>query len=124
MTTTPSQYKLTGLQHILAYKDAFNPFIKSNTISIDKFIDIFCEYQLADNNYMNIHFEAGANKNNESWFDTLSLDQVLQFITYIIWTDKFLTGYLNSKIADETMYRLLQRIESLHPELIFSAAGK
>lgn len=115
MTSTSLEYKIAGLQRILAYKEAFNPFKKGDDEAINKFVNLFCEYQLADNNYMNIHFEASANKDNDSWFSTLSLDQVLQFITYIIWTDKFLTGYMHSKIADSTMHRLLERVEVLQP---------
>lgn len=124
MTASAMQYKLAGLKRILSYKDAFNPMIKGDERSINKFINLFCEYQLADNNYMNIHFEASANKDNDSWFSALSMDQVLQFITYIIWTDKFLPGFLQSKITDSTMHRLMTRVETLHQGLIFPAAGE
>jgi len=124
MTSSSLEYKITGLQRILAYRDAFNPVIKYNEEAVTKFINLFCEYQLADNNYMNIHFEASANKDNGAWFSSLSLDQVLQFITYIIWTDKFLAGYMHSKIADNTMHRLIQRVETLHADLVLSSAGE
>lgn len=124
MTSSSLEYKLTGLQRILAYKDAFNPMIKNSEESINRFVHLFCEYQLADNNYMNIQFEASANKDNDSWFTSLSLDQVLQFITYIIWTDKFLPGYMQSKIADTTMFRLLERVQVLYRGSILSSPGE
>jgi hypothetical protein len=124
MIASSLEYKITGLQRILVYKDAFNPIIKGDENAISKFINLFCEYQLADNNYMNIHFEANANKDNDSWFNDLSIDQVLQFITYIIWTDKLLSGYMHSKIADCTMHRLLARVEVLYPALILSSPGE
>jgi hypothetical protein len=124
MTSSSLEYKITGLQRILVYKDAFNPIIKGDDAAISKFVNLFCEYQLADNNYMNIHFEASANKDNDSWFNGLSIDQVLQFITYIIWTDKLLSGYMHSKIADTTMHRLLARVEVLYPALVLSSPGE
>lgn len=123
MTATP-EYKLAGLKRILSYKDVFNPVKKGDEIAVSKFINLFCEYQLADNNYMNIHFEASANKDNETWFTTLSMDQALQFITYIIWTDRFLPGYMQSKISDNTMHRLMSRVELLHQSLVLPAAGE
>ncbi len=123
MTASPFEYKYTGLQRILVYKDAFKPPLERNDALINKFVNVFCEYQLADNNYMNIHFEASIHKDDKAWYSALSLDQVLQLITYIIWTDKFLTGYLYSKIEDDTMFNLLERIEKLQPDLVFSPAA-
>ena len=122
--TASLEYKLAGLKRILTYKDIFNPVQKGDDNAVNKFVNLFCEYQLADNNYMNIHFEASANKDNETWFTSLSMDQVLQFITYIIWTDRFLPGYMQSKISDHTMHRLMSRVESLHQSLVFPAAGE
>ena len=124
MTTASLEYKHTGIQRILSYKSAFSPTSSKDDTTINSFVNLFCEYQLADNNYMNIHFEANANKDNDSWYASLSLDQTLQFITYIIWTDKFLTDYMYSKISDKTMFRLLARVEVLYPLLILSASGK
>jgi hypothetical protein len=111
MTTASLEYKHTGIQRILSYKSAFSPTSSKDDTTINSFVNLFCEYQLADNNYMNIHLEATMQKDIDAWFNTLSIDQVLQFITYIIWTDKFLPGYLFSKIKDNTIYRLLNRAE-------------
>ncbi len=114
MTTASIEYKHTGIQRILAYKSSFVPSISKDDKSITNFVNLFCEYQLADNNYMNIQFEAIQQKGNDKWFDTLSIDQVLQFITYIIWTDKFIAGFLYSKIKDSTIFRLLKRAEDIY----------
>jgi hypothetical protein len=113
MTTASFEYKHIGIQRILAYKSSFVPSSSKDEITISNFVNLFCEYQLADNNYMNIQFEATLQKDNDKWFDTLSIDQVLQFITYIIWTDKFIAGYLYSKIKDNTIFRLLKRAEDI-----------
>lgn len=113
MTTASLEYKHIGLQRILAYKSSFIPSSTKDEKAISNFVNLFCEYQLADNNYMNIQFEATLQKNNDKWFDTLTIDQVLQFITYIIWTDKFIAGYLYSKIKDNTIFRLLKRAEDI-----------
>ena len=114
MTTASLEYKHIGIQRILAYKSSFVPSISKDDKSITNFVNLFCEYQLADNNYMNIQFEAMLQKNNDQWFDTLSIDQVLQFITYIIWTDKLIAGYLYSKIKDNTVFSLLKRAEDIY----------
>jgi hypothetical protein len=113
MTTASLEYKHIGIKRILSYKSAFTASAIRDDATINNFVNLFCEYQLADNNYMNIQFEAPVQKNNDEWFNTLSMDQVLQFITYIIWTDKFLAGYLYSKIKDNTIFRLLNRAEDI-----------
>jgi len=113
MTTASVEYKTLGIQRIVSYKSSFVPSSTKDENAITKFVNLFCEYQLADNNYTNIQFEATLQKDNDTWFDTLSIDQVLQFITYIIWTDKFIAGYLQSKIKDNTVFRLLKRAEDI-----------
>lgn len=82
---------------------------------MNRFVNLFCEYQLADNNYMNLHLDPRFNKDDAAWFGQLSVDQVLQLITYIIWTDKFVPGYLRAKITDNSLYRLLDRLDSIPP---------
>ncbi|HEX6915562.1 MAG TPA: DUF6508 domain-containing protein [Chitinophagaceae bacterium] len=123
MTTASLEYKAAGLQRILAYKTFFDPEVKRDSVGVNRFINLFCEYQLADNNYGDIHFEGNQNKDNPAWFATLSLDQVLQYITYIIWTDRFMAGYLESRILDRTMYHLLSRMEQLEPGTASSSTG-
>lgn len=115
MTTASLEYKLTGIQRLSGYKESFDASGKPDPIAINEFVNLFCEYQLADNNYMNIHQEATLHQHDIKWYSSLSLDEVLRFITYIIWTDKFLDGYLTSKVADQTLYHLLSRLEAFPP---------
>lgn len=113
MTTASLEYKLTGIQRLSAYKNSFVPSTVTDFSAVNDFVNLFCEYQLADNNYMDIHLQANVNGNKEEWFTTLSLDEILRYITYIIWTDKFSEGFLSSKIQDKTLYRLLTRLEEI-----------
>jgi hypothetical protein len=112
MTTASLEYKLTGIQRLSGYKESFDPSGNPDSAAINEFVNLFCEYQLADNNYMNIHQEATLHQHDIKWYHSLSLDEVLRFITYIIWTDKFLDGYLTSKVTDHTLYHLLSRLET------------
>jgi hypothetical protein len=102
----------------------FDPVSVKDSAQVSEFVNLFCEYQLADNNYMNIHLEAVQQDNNEAWFASLSFDQVLKFLTYIIWTDKFVDGYLTSKIEDKTIFRLLARLEQILPTSILSPTAQ
>jgi hypothetical protein len=124
MNTTSLEYKFSGLQRISSFKDTFLAGdASSDNRSLNDFVNLFCEYQLADNNYMNIQHEALLHANEPRWFDGLSLDEVLRLITYIIWTDKFLDGFLSTKVKDKTMYRLLARLEEIQYGSILPAPG-
>lgn len=112
MSTAFQSYRTAGLQRILSYKQAFKPTLPPDEASIDRFVNLFCEYQLADNNYRNLHLDPRFNKDDAAWFGQLSVDEVLQLITYIIWTDKFVPGYLRTKITDNSLYRLLDRLDA------------
>jgi hypothetical protein len=122
--TDSIEYKLSGIQRLLRYKPVFDPVLVNDPGRVSEFVNLFCEYQLADNNYMNIHLEAVQQKNNDEWFASLGFDQVLKFLTYIIWTDKFLDGYLAANIKDKTIFRLLSRLEQLSSASILPATGK
>lgn len=124
MIADPANYKLTGAQRLAGYKPCFDPATQTDAAAINDFINIFCEYQLADNNYMDIHLDASRQAGNMDWFDNLQLEQVLRFITYIIWTDKFVEGYLLSKVKDKTIFHLLARLEDITNALILSSARK
>jgi hypothetical protein len=122
------QYKLTGIQRILSYKTAFEPEVLSNrnntpkkriSKEIAEFINLFCEYQLADNNYMDLQIKARQYRTNlQEWYNSLTIDEVLKSLTYIIWTDKFVENYLASRIEDSSVYFLLSRLDLLQSELI------
>jgi hypothetical protein len=112
MTTASSEYKQTGIRRLSQYIDSF-AVTASDPSFLKDFVNLFCEYQLADNNYMDIHLQGGANSNKDEWFTTLTTDQVLRYITYIIWTDKFSEGFLFSKVEDKTLYKLLSRLQQI-----------
>jgi hypothetical protein len=114
MNTTSLEYKSSGLKRLSSFKQAFfsdNDIVDNGTLH--DFVNLFCEYQLADNNYMNIHHEASLHTNDDGWFDGLTVDEVLRLITYIIWTDKFVDGFLTTKVKDKTLYHLLVRLENI-----------
>lgn len=113
MPTSTSEYKIAGLQRLSTYRKHFDPTGKIDEKAVNEFVNLFCEYQLADNNYMNIHQQAIDHPDHEDWFSNLSLQEVLRYITYIIWTDRFIENFLLKKISDATMQRLLNRLYEL-----------
>jgi hypothetical protein len=125
MTTNSTlQYKFSGIRRLSGYKQTFNPDIQiNNDTAVNDFVNLFCEYQLADNNYMNIHQEAVLHANDETWFNSLNPDQVLRLITYIIWTDKFLEGFLAAKVKDKTLYYLLSRLGEFQEASVLPVTG-
>lgn len=83
---------------------------------ISFFIDTFCEHQLADNDYMNLKLHKNLNSSDSSSFYELSLENILKHITHIIWTDKVMPDYFVSKVKDNTIYHLLNRLEKIEFE--------
>ncbi len=108
-------YQTSGIRKLIAMKKDFIPFnfnangIKEKAV-ISLFIDTFCEHQLADNDYLNIKLHKNLNNSDSSIFYELSLENILKHITHIIWTDKVITDYFVSKVKDNTIYHLLNRL--------------
>lgn len=109
-------YQTSGIRKLIAMKKDFIPFnfnangIKEKAV-ISLFIDIFCEHQLADNDYLNIKLHKNLNNADSSIFYELSIENILKHITHIIWTDKVIPDYFVSKVKDNTIYHLLNRLE-------------
>jgi hypothetical protein len=82
-------------------------------------VNTFCAYELPDNDYMSIHLEASHYGEEGNFENALqSVPKICKHLTYIIWTDKFVDGYLVARVKDLTMYQLLDQLEVLLP-LIF-----
>jgi hypothetical protein len=117
------RYKLTGIHRLSGFKEQFNPEYDINRTALNDFVNLFCEYQLADNNYQNIHLEAIEKGNDKNWYNRLNIDQALRLLTYIIWTDKLSSGYLMIKVKDQTIYRILNRLEMIVAGSVLAVAG-
>jgi len=113
-----NDYQSQGIKELTAMKKDFIPFNFNGTGEKEKaamlqFIDVFCEHQLADNDYMNINLHSHLNDIDAAAFYHLSMEDLLKHITHIIWTDKAVPDYLVSKVKDNTIYHLLNRMEKL-----------
>jgi len=113
MPTNSISYKHTGLQRLAHFKQYFIPAGKVNNSIVEDFVNLFCEYQLADNNYMGLQQEAMQHSRDEQWFFQLDMQETIRYITYIVWTDRLNEGFLQARIKDRTMYNLLSRLEQL-----------
>jgi len=80
--------------------------------SIHSFIRVFCENHFADSDYTILQKELRSNYTTD-WLGRLSIDVILKLITYIIWTDKSMNGYFVKRIEDNTMLKLLTRLENV-----------
>jgi hypothetical protein len=118
---TLSKYQLTGINKLIFLKKDFIPFnfngkAEKEKAVIDLFINTFCEHQLADNDYMHIKLYKNLNSSDTSTYYELPLQSVLKHITHIIWTDKAMPNYFVSKVKDNTIYHLLNRLEKIEFE--------
>ena len=114
-------YQSSGVQMLITLKKDFIPFNFNGNGENEKkvislFIDTFCEHQLADNDYMNLKLHKNLNGSDSSSFYELSLENILKHITHIIWTDKVMPEYFVSKVKDNTIYHLLNRLERIEFE--------
>lgn len=113
-----NEYQSEGIKELTAMKKDFVPFNfngngEKEKNAIMQFIDVFCEHQLADNDYMNINIHTDFNNIDASTYYNLTLEDLLKHITHIIWTDKAVANYFVSKVKDNTIYHLLNRMEKL-----------
>lgn len=122
-----SQYQINGLVKLVGFKLNFKPSqetsiepggIQQQTIAsfksiIQQFTEIFCGYDLADTDYMIIQTEPYLFDSFKHWIEQTNLETILKSLTYIIWTDKIIEGYMTAKTKDGTIYQLLSRLEYL-----------
>lgn len=122
-------YQLNGISKLLSYKHSLTPPENELRLSFNAalkiipgsflkkqaqaFINIFCEYQLADTDYEVIQQNTAKYNSPEHHIQHMPLEVVLKTLTYIIWTDRIVDGYFFAKIHDRTMFSLLSRMELL-----------
>ncbi|MEX6687025.1 hypothetical protein QTN47_05945 [Danxiaibacter flavus] len=113
-----TKYQSEGLRKLIRYNRKYplnDTAYKSNRKIIDEFITLFCEYDLADNDYMAIQLAANNNNSltNYIFKNKLSLASILKCITYIIWTDRIVDNYLYNRLKDNTLIELMNQLEEL-----------
>lgn len=123
-----TSYQASGIKKLIALKKDllsfnFNGNGEKEKEIISLFIHTFCEHQLADNDYMNILLHKNINTSNTSTFYELSVENILKHITHIIWTDKVMPNYFVSKVKDNTIYHLLNRLERIEFEIIIQSSN-
>ncbi|MFL9484416.1 hypothetical protein ACI6Q2_16665 [Chitinophagaceae bacterium LWZ2-11] len=115
MNSVNNRYRKEGIKKIIAYGKVFSPHEKQfqslNTSIIDNFINTFCEYELADNNYMPLFQQTNLDSNTA--FQQLSTEDVLKYLTYIIWTDRVADNYFLSRVRDNTVHQLIERLSEI-----------
>jgi len=132
-----SDTQLKGIKQIIALKEDFaqdkiswleslHITVKNHEVHysnmIDTLVNTFCSYELADNNYITIHLEASQYSNNKLLFANTTIDKLLKHLTYIIWTDKVVDGYLPARVKDQTVYNILNRLSELESSILSPAA--
>ena len=122
-----SQYQINGLIKLIGFKSTFKTFQETvsfkagnyNQIAlsfktlIQQFIEIFCGHDLADTDYVIIQTEPYLFDSFKHWIDQTDIETILKSLTYIIWTDRIIEGYMLAKSKDDTIYQLLNRLEYL-----------
>ncbi len=111
-------YKLQGIKLLAEQKRNFVPFNfnvigNKEKLMMEGFIHTFCEYQLADNNYMQIELHKNLNTVDVLAYYDLSLEDILKHLTHIIWTDKVVPNYFATRVKDSSIYHLLNRMEKI-----------
>lgn len=123
--------QLRGIGKLLSYKQSLIPDESTKQLSFQAllhqmpgnflkkqaqaFVNIFCEYQLADTDYDIIQQHTSKYPSPETHIQHMPLDVVIKTLTFIIWTDRIIDGYFFAKIHDKTLYWLLSRLEALLP---------
>ncbi|MBS1731041.1 MAG: hypothetical protein JSS67_09740 [Bacteroidetes bacterium] len=108
---------LDGLYKISAYKEVFSihpdePLLDKN---IELFLNDFCSYNFADTNYAKLLDEHKNSVSPTEFADKASLEDILQYLTFYLWTNRSFSNYFKKKVMDGTIYRLLCRLhEILH----------
>ena len=123
MPKTLTRHQLAGIKKLIPFKKHFNKdkhgavihlykkTKSSDNIHYQKFIETFCGHNLADTDYGLIQSEMHHEISKE-FINDASVEVILKYLTYIIWTDKFIAGYFSAKVNDHTLYYLIDRLEA------------
>lgn len=120
-------YHHTGLVKLLELKDPimrvkteliqYNKFNqkpdKLSTKTIENFVSIFCEHELADTDYIAVQQDAVGYKSLSDYIskNNLSLAYIIKCLTYFIWTDRIIEGYLINRVKDNSLSILLNQLK-------------
>jgi hypothetical protein len=118
-------HQLSGLFKIISYRKKFYTRERNNFLSFFKkrkksmkeltesFVQTFCQYDFADSDYLNLQQGDRDFDTLNEWIEQIDIETILQFLTYVIWTDKTIDGYFYKKIKDGTIGIVLERLEYL-----------
>ncbi|MEO7210760.1 MAG: hypothetical protein ABIY35_07435 [Chitinophagaceae bacterium] len=106
---------LDGLYKISSYKEAFSGQTDAKLLdkNIELFLNDFYSYNFADTNYAKLLQE---NRNFISLVEfskNASLEDLLQYLTFFLWTNNSFPGYFKKKVLDKTIFSLLNRLEEI-----------
>lgn len=82
--------------------------------AINDFLDYWFSCEESFLPYEDIISIFGENYKNQQWLSCLSEKEIFMAIQYIIRTDRFVDGYINSMIENETVPVLLIRINQIY----------
>ena len=122
-----AKYHYTGLYKLLSFREQLvilsnqlhasapeNVLLNKKDVLIENFISTFCEHDLADTDYADVHIEVLKFGTLAEYIQhtTLSLPYIVKCLTYFIWTDRIVNGYLESRIKDKSLLYLLSQLNS------------
>jgi len=123
MPETWSKYQLAGLQQLVQLKSSLaysahgrkhsHNEIASLHKNIENFVDVFCNYELADNDYFSMQVSQRGYGSVSEWLQQAPLEQVIKYISYTIWTDKVAPGFFIQTINDGSLHQALARLENI-----------
>lgn len=82
-------------------------------LSIELFIEIFCQNDFADTDYSIIQNESREFESADKWINQIGIETILKGLTYIIWSNKIEEGYFLKKIKDKLVYKYLTRLSNI-----------
>jgi hypothetical protein len=79
----------------------------------ERFIEVFCQHNFANSDYTVLQSEPKLFDSIEEWINQSPIETILKYLTYLIWTDKIIEGFLLKKIKDQTVKMFLDRLDTI-----------
>lgn len=116
MLSATDTYRIKGLKKLTSLKEKVRPELFSNNNSShtalhQEFTRIICEHQFADSDYSEI--PVLKENNYEEWLNHFNTKTILQFLTFVLWTDSSSGFFFLSKIRDNSLFLILERLEKI-----------
>lgn len=120
-----TRHQVNGIKKLVPFKKFFKKEKSEAVIHLyqktkpednknaQKFIETFCGHNLADTDYGLIQSDINHYDSLKQFVNEASIETILKYLTYVIWTDKFINGYFSAKVNDHTIYYLIDRLEVL-----------